>query len=73
VLFRSVEIIWKKIYPDKPLQIKNDPGFEYDVNKRVPSVVKAREVLEFEAKTTLSEMLDEVIPWIQSAIRENYI
>jgi nucleoside-diphosphate-sugar epimerase len=32
---------------------------------RVPDVRKAREVLGFEATTTLDEMLDEVIPWIR--------
>jgi nucleoside-diphosphate-sugar epimerase len=63
-----VEIIWKKINPDKPLKIANDAGFEHDVNKRVPSVEKAREILGFDAKTSLSDMLDEVIPWINDAI-----
>ena len=38
--------------------------FEHDVQLRVPDVRKAREVLGFEATTTLDEMLDEVIPWI---------
>ena len=33
---------------------------------RVPDVRKAREVLGFEATTTLDEMLDEVIPWIRA-------
>jgi nucleoside-diphosphate-sugar epimerase len=68
-----VEVIWNKINPGEPLEIENDPGFEYDVNKRVPSVEKAREVLGFEAKTNLSEMLDEVIPWIRDAIESDLI
>jgi UDP-glucose 4-epimerase len=63
-----VEAIWKKINPNKPLQIISDNGFEYDVNKRIPSVEKASRVLGFEAKSTLSEMLDEVIPWMRNAI-----
>jgi nucleoside-diphosphate-sugar epimerase len=33
---------------------------------RVPDVRKAREVLGFEAPTTLDQMLDEVIPWIEA-------
>ena len=37
---------------------------------RVPDVSKARRVLGFEAKTTLSEMLDEVIPWIRREVEE---
>lgn len=68
-----VEVIWAKINGEKPLRIKNDLGFEYDVNKRVPSVRKAQEILGFEAQTSLSEMLDEVIPWIRNAIIKNHI
>jgi nucleoside-diphosphate-sugar epimerase len=72
-VLKLVETIWAKINPDKPLRIQNDPSFEHDVNKRVPSVEKARQILGFEAKTTLAEMLDEVIPWISQAIVNNEI
>jgi nucleoside-diphosphate-sugar epimerase len=68
-----VEAIWEKINPNEPLNFVSDPGFEYDVNKRVPSVEKAKEVLGFEATTSLSTMLDIVIPWIDQAIRKNQI
>ena len=68
-----VETIWAKINKDKPLRVQSDQGFEYDVNKRVPSVQKAKEVLGFEATTSLTEMLDEVIPWISKAIENNEI
>jgi UDP-glucose 4-epimerase len=68
-----VELIWAKIHANKPLQVQSDEGYEFDVNKRVPSVSKAREILGFEAKTTLSEMLDEVIPWIDQAIKDDLI
>jgi nucleoside-diphosphate-sugar epimerase len=34
----------------------------------VPDVRKAREVLGFEATTTLDDMLDEVIPWIAAEL-----
>jgi nucleoside-diphosphate-sugar epimerase len=68
------EVIWRKIKgPDVPLRVINDPGFEHDVQKRVPDVSKAKEVLGFEATTTLSEMLDEVIPWIKNAVDEGTI
>ena len=62
------ELIWRKIHPDKPLSIVHEKGFEYDVNKRIPSVGKASEILDFNAETSLTEMLDEVIPWIRNAI-----
>jgi UDP-glucose 4-epimerase len=68
------EIIWKKIKgPDVPFRYVSDPGFEYDVKKRVPSVDKAKQVVGFEATTSLSEMLDEVIPWIEQAIKDGTI
>ena len=68
------EIIWRKIKgPDAPLRLVHDEAFEFDVQKRVPDVTKAREVLGFEARTTLEDMLDEVIPWISNAIETGAI
>jgi UDP-glucose 4-epimerase len=52
------EAIWRKIKgPDVPFRYTSDPGYEYDVQKRVPSVAKAKEVLNFEALTTLDELV----------------
>jgi UDP-glucose 4-epimerase len=68
-----VEKIWQKIQPDSELHIVNDPGFEYDVNKRIPSVEKAEKILGFRATTKLDEMLDEVIDWIRQAISDGTI
>ena len=68
------ELIWTKIKgADVPFRYVSDPGFEHDVQKRIPSVDKAREVLGFEATTGLSEMLDEVIPWIEQAVKDGTI
>ncbi|WP_382307442.1 NAD-dependent epimerase/dehydratase family protein [Herbiconiux sp. UC225_62] len=68
------EVIWRKIKgPDVPLNLQSDPGFEYDVAKRVPDVSKAKELLGFEATTTLDDMLDEVIPWITNAVADGTI
>ena len=62
--------VWRKVHgDDKPLRLVHDPPFPYDVGTRVPSVEKARRLLGFEATTTLSEMLDEVIPWVAEEIR----
>jgi nucleoside-diphosphate-sugar epimerase len=67
-------LIWSKVKgPDVPFRYVSDPGFEHDVQKRVPDVTKSREVLGFTAGTGLSEMLDEVIPWIERAIEEGTI
>ena len=63
------EVIWRKIKgPGVPLRVVNDPPFEYDVQRRVPSTDKAKRMLGFEATTTLQQMLDEVIPWITQAL-----
>jgi UDP-glucose 4-epimerase len=63
------ELIWKKINgSDVPLRVVHDEPFEHDVQRRVPSTEKAKRVLGFEATTSLSAMLDEVIPWIRQAI-----
>jgi nucleoside-diphosphate-sugar epimerase len=68
------ELIWTKIKgTDVPFRYVSDPAFEYDVQRRVPSVEKSKRVLGFEASTSLSDMLDEVIPWIEAAIKEGTI
>jgi nucleoside-diphosphate-sugar epimerase len=43
------------------------------VQKRIPSIGKARDLLGFEATSSLGEMLDEVIPWIEKAIVDGRI
>ncbi len=62
------EMIWRKINGDKPLTFVSDPAFQYDVQKRVPDVSKAKRLLGFEAKTDLDAILDIVIPWITDQI-----
>jgi UDP-glucose 4-epimerase len=67
-------LIWQKINgPGEPLRLVHDDPFEYDVQRRVPSTEKAKRILGFEATTSLSEMLDEVIPWIRQAIDDGVI
>ena len=58
-------MIWKKIYPSKPFNYVSDPPFEYDVEKRIPDTLKAKEVLGFEAQITLNESLDEIVSWMK--------
>jgi nucleoside-diphosphate-sugar epimerase len=63
-----VELIWKKINGDKPFRYVSDPPFQYDVQKRIPSVEKAKRILGFEATTSLSDALDNIIPWVKKQI-----
>jgi nucleoside-diphosphate-sugar epimerase len=61
------EEIWLKLHgEDRPFRYVCDPPFQHDVQHRVPDVRKARDVLGFQAETTLSGMLDEVIPWLRA-------
>ena len=68
------ELIWRKVHgTGRPLKLVSDPPYEHDVQMRVPDVTKARDVLGFEATTTLDEMLDEVIPWVRDEIEAGRI
>jgi nucleoside-diphosphate-sugar epimerase len=68
------ELIWRKIHGDwKPFRCVSDAPYEYDVQRRVPSVEKAKRLLGFEAATTLDEVLDEVIPWIAKQVETGAI
>jgi nucleoside-diphosphate-sugar epimerase len=64
------QAIWRKIKGDAPLRLEHDDPFEHDVQRRVPSVEKAKKVLGFECTTTLDEMLDEVVPWVAQAVAD---
>ncbi|HEX5297402.1 MAG TPA: NAD-dependent epimerase/dehydratase family protein, partial [Streptosporangiaceae bacterium] len=68
------ELIWRKVKGEGvPLRMVHDEPFQYDVQRRVPDTEKAKKVLGFEATTTLDQMLDEVIPWIDAAIKAGTI
>ena len=63
------QAIWRKVHgADREFRFVSDPPFEHDVQMRVPDVRKARDLLGFEATTSLDQMLDEVIPWIRSEV-----
>jgi len=63
------ELIWRRVQGDgRRLRLESDPPYAHDVQMRVPDVRKAREVLGFEATTSLEAMLDEVIPWVKDEI-----
>ncbi|HUE61394.1 MAG TPA: NAD(P)-dependent oxidoreductase [Acidimicrobiales bacterium] len=68
------EMIWTKVHsPDVPFRWISDPPFEHDVQRRVPAVEKARRLLGFEATTPLTDILDEVIPWIREAMEQGIL
>jgi UDP-glucose 4-epimerase len=67
------ETIWKKVRGDSEFCYVSDAPFEHDVACRIPATEKAARILGFEATTKLSDMLDEVIPWISRAIQDGTI
>lgn len=63
------ELIWKKLKPETPFRYVSDDPYKYDVQMRVPDTNKAQRLLGYEAKASLSEILDEVIPWICEQVK----
>ncbi len=66
-------LIWSKLRDGAGFAPVSDPPYEHDVQRRVPATEKARRVLGFEATTSLEEMLDEVIPWVERAVHQGTI
>jgi len=62
------EAIWKRL-KKTPFRYESEEPFKYDVQRRVPSTEKAKRVLGFEATTSLDQILDEVIPWIEEQVK----
>lgn len=68
-VLQLAELIWRKVHGTaKPFRHVNDSPYEYDVQVRSPDVSKAEQMLGFRAQTTLSEMLEEVIPWVEQRV-----
>lgn len=61
--------VWSRLRPGVPFEVVHDDAYDHDVQKRIPDVAKARDVLGFEATVGLDEMLDEVVPWVEEAVR----
>src|SRR5262249_12340034 len=67
------DLIWQKLRPGEALRYVCDEPYAYDVQKRLPPVEKAARLLGFRATTTLSEVLDIVIPWIRQQVEHGNI
>ena len=68
------QMIWQKIHGNtKPFRYVSDPPYEYDVQLRSPDTTKAARLLGFHASTALSDILDEVIPWVAQQIEVGQI
>jgi UDP-glucose 4-epimerase len=61
-------IVWNKIHPDLEFKFISDSPYQWDVQKRVPDVTKAYELLGYQSEVSLEESLDEIIPWVKDQI-----
>ena len=59
------QMVREKVNPGKSFEYVCDEPFKYDVQKRIPDVTKAKEILGFEANITLSESIDEVLEYLR--------
>ncbi len=70
-------VIWEKIHGTgpqaKPFRYQSEAPLTYDVQKRIPDTTKAARILNFNATTSLDEMLNEVIPWVKNEIAQGGI
>jgi len=62
------QTIWRKLRPAEQFRFVSDEPFPHDVQRRMPDVRKAKHMLGVECTTTLDQMLDEVIPWVQHQV-----
>ena len=68
------ELIWTRIKGiGTEFRYIQDEPFPHDVQKRIPDTSKAKRVLGFEATTPIEVVLDEVIPWVENAIKRGII
>ena len=67
-IIEAAKLIWRKIKKNDEYSFKYEKPYLYDVQRRSPNVEKAMKLLGFEAKTTLDESLEEIIPWISEQI-----
>lgn len=62
-------LIWQHVHgASRDFAYVTDAPFPHDVQMRIPSTKKAEQLLGFKATTSLSVVLDEVIPWIRLQI-----
>ena len=63
------ELVWRSANGSNlPFKFVNDPPFEYDVQHRVPDVIKAKNLLGFVSEVTLEEAVVEIVAWCRQEI-----
>jgi len=62
------KLVWSEVNSNLPFSFESDPGYEYDVQKRVPSTRKAKELLGFDTEISLEDGVKEVVSWVKEQI-----
>lgn len=60
------QLVWSH-FETGAADLKYEKAFEYDVQKRIPDVSKARELIGFKAQVPLEESVTEVCNWVSEA------
>ena len=61
---------WRTLRPHTDFAVMSERAYKYDVQKRIPSVAKAKELLNFEATISLEESIAEVIEYMTQAMED---
>jgi nucleoside-diphosphate-sugar epimerase len=59
------QLVWEILNPGEEFTFVSDEAYEYDVQKRIPNISKAKEVIGFEAEVGLEESVREVIDYMR--------
>ena len=59
------KLVWDHINKGEDFSYTSDEPFEYDVQKRIPDVSKAKNLLGFEAQISLEESVKEVLEYME--------
>ena len=66
------EMVWRHFRNDQ-FEFFCDPPYQYDVQRRVPDVSKAKILLGFEAEVPLEHSVKEVCDWVRGAVAKGII
>lgn len=62
------EKIWRRIRGSEPFEWRSVPGYPHDVQLRIPSVDKAARELNWRARISLDQALDEWVNWATEVV-----
>jgi UDP-glucose 4-epimerase len=60
-----VKLIWSILKPGEEFRYESDEPYQYDVQRRIPDVTKATDLIGFEAEIGLEESVREVINYMR--------